>query len=444
LFQVTAQPSPASNSRSRLPPVTMTQLNQIDNIQALFRTQQADMPRLSTPTEKPNYSTLKRFQEAIEENAMSVPSNTTDLGHLALVISAADFTTANRSPFIQPSNPGEQPEQPALAGTTRDQTTEVIAMLPFTAAENIRLFNHQQQEFLRFRNTRTALKNQILNSIEDKYICSLKHSRTKYATITPLQLLDHLWTTYGKIDQADQSANEKRMRAQWNPPMAIESLFEQLQEGQTFAAKGDETISDSQLMRWAYENLLSTGLFDRDCARWRKKPATEQTWANFKTFFTIAEDDRSKNATTAEATFTANQVQQLIQQELAAFIQQENQSNAENIPPPPASNPPAQEQSANAITAADIQKMINSAINQTPPPPREGLRQRNPNHQNKPHPKAQALEDGTPVTYCWTHGVTRNLHHCSKTCSRKAENHKDDATYDNRMGGSEIRQKSKK
>jgi hypothetical protein len=284
----------------------MTQTNQIDNIQALFCTQQADMPRLSTPTEKPNYTTLKKFQEAIEENVMSVPSNTTDLGHLALVISAVDFATANGSPFVTPENLGEQPDQPALAGATRDQTNEVIAMLPFTAAKNIRLYNHKQQEFLRFRNTRTALKNQILNSIEDKYICTLKHSRTKYATITPLELLEHLWNTYGKINQADQTANEKCMQAQWNLPTAIESLFEQLQEGQTFTAKGEETISDSQLMRWAYKNLLATGLFDRDCARWRKKPATDQTWANFKQFFTIAEDDRSKNATTAEATFTAN------------------------------------------------------------------------------------------------------------------------------------------
>ena len=416
-------------------------INQPDNIQALFRTQQADMPRLSSPTEKPNYSTLKKFQEAIEENAMSVPSNSTDLGHLAIVISAADFTTANGSPFITPTNPGDQPNQPVVAGTTRDQTNDAIALLPFTAAENIRLYNHKQQEFLRFRNTRTALKNQILNSIEDKYICSLKHSRTKYAIVTPLEILDHLWITYGKIDQADQTANEKRMRAQWNPPTAIESLFEQLQEGQTFAAKGDETISDSQLMRWAYENLLSTGLFDRDCARWRKKPTTDQTWENFKTFFTIAEDDRFKNTTTSEATFTANQVQQLIQQELAAFIQQETQSNAENIPP--AKPTPVQEQ-ANSITAADIQKMINSAINQTPPPPRDVLRPRNNNNNNKPRPKAQALEDGTPVTYCWTHGITRNLYHHSKACSRKAENHKDEATYENRMGGSETRQKSRK
>jgi hypothetical protein len=151
---------------------------------------------------------------SLEENAMPVPSNTTDLGHLAIMISPADFTTANGLPFITPSNPGDQPEQPALTGPTRDQTTDVTAMLPFTATKYIHLFNHKQQEFLHFQNIRTTLKNQILNSIEDKYICSLKHSHTKYVTVTPLQLLDHLWITYGKIDQADQSGNEKCTRAQ--------------------------------------------------------------------------------------------------------------------------------------------------------------------------------------------------------------------------------------
>ena len=35
--------------------------------------------------------------------------------------------------------------------------------------------------------------------------------------------------------------------------------------------------------------------------------------------------------------------------------------------------------------------------------------------------------------YCWTHG---GCNHCSSKCSRKAPGHRDEATFDNRMGGS--------
>jgi hypothetical protein len=417
----------------------MSQTHQESNIQALFRTQTANMPRISTSTEKPSYTSLKKFQEAIDENAMSVPSYTTDLGHLALVIPPEDFTSANGgADFIIPSNPGERPTAPDVGGT-REGAATALTMLPFTAAENIRVFNQQQQEYIKFRNTRTALKNQILNCVEEKYVSVLKNHRTLFATVTPLQILTHLWTTYGKVDQTDQTANEQRMRAQWNPPSAIETLFEQLEDGQSFASRGDETISDSQLVRWGYENVLQTGLFDRDCAKWRKKTSVDRTWANFKIFFATADDDRSKNTTASEATYTANQVQQLIQQELAAFIQHEQAEKENNQPPPP---PPAQEQ-ANAVTAADIQKMIDSAINQSAPPPsNRPLRPRN--GRSRQVLKAQALDDGTPVTYCWTHGITSNLRHTSHTCTRKAENHKDEATYDNRMGGSDQRQKARK
>eukprot|EP00957_Ditylum_brightwellii_P097825 7449294-Ditylum_brightwellii.AAC.1 len=41
------------------------------------------------------------------------------------------------------------------------------------------------------------------------------------------------------------------------------------------------------------------------------------------------------------------------------------------------------------------------------------------------------------VKYCWTCRV--QTYHHGKNCNNKAEGHKDDATLDNRMGGSEKR-----
>ena len=43
-------------------------------------------------------------------------------------------------------------------------------------------------------------------------------------------------------------------------------------------------------------------------------------------------------------------------------------------------------------------------------------------------------ENGIPVSYCWTHGITHNLCHQSKLCQRKAEYHKDESNFTNQLG----------
>ena len=58
--------------------------------------------------------------------------------------------------------------------------------------------------------------------------------------LPPLEILTHLWTTYGEVGENDLKPNEKRMKTQWNPPTPIETLFKQLEEGQAFAAEGNE------------------------------------------------------------------------------------------------------------------------------------------------------------------------------------------------------------
>ena len=60
--------------------------------------------------------------------------------------------------------------------------------------------------------------------------------------------MTYIWDTYGTIDDADQTLNEQHMKQQWMPPTTIETLFEQLDDGKLFAAKGNEIIDDSQLM----------------------------------------------------------------------------------------------------------------------------------------------------------------------------------------------------
>jgi hypothetical protein len=87
-----------------------------DTIITSFTVKPENMPRISTDASKPTYSTLRAFQDAIQDNAMTIPSPQTELGHLALVISPADFFAVNaRTAFIVPTDPGLAPTNPAAA-----------------------------------------------------------------------------------------------------------------------------------------------------------------------------------------------------------------------------------------------------------------------------------------------------------------------------------------
>ena len=214
-------------------------------------------------------------------------------------------------------------------------------------------------------------------------------------------------------------------------PNPIEDLFKQLREGQEFAKKGGETIDDNTLVRYGYEVINNTGMFESKCAKRRKKKANEQTWEAFQTYWTIEVSDFIKNSTAESTTFTAAQVQEIIEHEVAAAT-----AAVQSIPKPPP--PPEATPSANAVTQADITNMIAQAINQLQPSGPKGITPPTTKPKKTPLVCQGHNAEGQPITYCWTHGVTKNLRYNSTTCQRKAEGHKDQATLLNRMGDNDA------
>lgn len=94
---------------------------------------------------------------------------------------------------------------------------------------------------------------------------------------------------------------------------------------------------------------------------------------------------------------------------------------------------PSEIQQTDSANATDTIEDLRKEIKQM----REAM-QNNQRKQRKDVPPAQGKDDdGNDITYCWSHGITRNLWHNSKTCKRCKEGHKKEATLQNKMGGSE-------
>jgi len=130
----------------------------------------------------------------------------------------------------------------------------------------------------------------------------LKDPRLGYADVTPLQILTHLFTTYGTVTPHELSANFENMNKPWDPNQPIEDLYQQLEEAQEFAAE-HEPIIDATKIRTGVEIIEKTGLFELDVRDWRAKAIAEQTYANFKVHFTNANKERARKLTSASAGF---------------------------------------------------------------------------------------------------------------------------------------------
>ena len=162
------------------------------------------MPKISTPNAPPNYTSLQTFQDTINENDMAVPTPNTVLGHIALIMMKAHFTTANSGIYTDSISPRDKPKKPtAMRVITTKSAIEAVAgtagtistaptIDPFDVQETIHQFIQDQQTYAAWCATNTLLKNTIFNSVCDQYISLLKYPRKKYNIVTANQLLEHM------------------------------------------------------------------------------------------------------------------------------------------------------------------------------------------------------------------------------------------------------------
>jgi hypothetical protein len=320
---------------------------------------------------KPTFRTLRVAQLQLNMNAISVRTHRGDgiHGHLVLTMAPADFLLETNIPFVIPPMPPHDPTH--APGATAAQITETNRM--HTAA---------RAEYVTYHETDNALRALLINAVPHKYIEAIAHPTLLFGNTTTLQLLTHLWATYGTINYVDLMDNVERMQAPWNPEEGIDALFTQLKQGREYAAAGANPINELTTMTYGYCNIEQTGLFEAACREWRLTPTNAQTWANFEAKFRLADQDYNQTRTSRSAGYHR----------------------------------------ANATTAPNPTTMAPTA---TPPPG-------NP----VPRPVARKTTGPAPITsYCWTHGLLRSPDHTSANCKGKAEGHQDAATASNKMGG---------
>jgi hypothetical protein len=343
-----------------------------------------ELNRIGKVSAPPTYNTLRKCQSQLNANASAVDTTQgTGLhGLIVLTITTDDFYILTETdedddhPHPTPANPGN--------------------INPAANTAQARVHDERLYHYKLHTTTEKLLKKLLIASTPDIYISKLKHAVTNYATVTTLQLLTHLWETYGTVTAANLDENLKTMSTPWHPSTPIKLLFEQLSDGIILAEAGDSPLHNNHVVRIAYNIIQATGVFELPCRDWRALPEADKDYANLQIFFTKANKDRSTTASSA-GFHSSNSITTD-----KATIEALTKSNRE----------------------LQAKLLAHTKGKDTP-------------KYNKPNANDKPRFEG----YCHTHGTTHaptsaKLHN-STTCKNPGPNHIRTATKHNKQGGSE-------
>jgi hypothetical protein len=116
----------------------------------------------------------------------------------------------------------------------------------------------------------------------------LNNDMVGFSNTTVIDMLEHLFLSYGSITTLDLEHNFENMRNAWDPQQSVKTLLKQIQDCVDYAVAGGITIIEAQKLTTAYTKVFSTVNFHSACRRWNERNHQDNTWNNFKIHFAMA------------------------------------------------------------------------------------------------------------------------------------------------------------
>ena len=372
---------------------------------------------------EPTYETIHAVHAILKANAASVASELGGGAHglLGLTLPNTTYTPLSGVAFTRPANPGLTPVIPARS------TGDTVRRIERQHKETLRAYHEVNR-------TDSALKQQLLSAFDDMYLKAQKQIHVGYSNRSTLQLLQHLYDSYGLISQMDLDDNKTRMKSPYDITTPIENLFAQIDESLEYADSGNSPFTNAQIVTNAYILIFSTGQLERACEEWDSKAEADKTWPNFKTHFRAAHQRYIKQQRLRQSHFNSPQGQANVAQEqidtqhqTALALQALADATADDRYAVANLSMANKELTSHLDTMtskvasletkiSSLEVKIDKLITLSP---RKNTYDRNSNH------------------YCWTHGRTFNSNHTSKNCTQRKEGHKKNATLHQKMGGND-------
>jgi hypothetical protein len=400
-----------------------------------------EYPELDKIHGEPTPDALLVLKNQLKANATSVPSNLSDglHGHIFLVLTPAQYALFSNDPFIHPLHPG------------------VLHIPANTTGPQAQVLRERHKEELRvFREVTgvdKALKQQITKAIHPDYLLAIRNRQTNSLSGTIAQVLGYLFTTYGHISISSLETKEDELRAfSYHPGQPVDVVFNAVDDLVEFADLAGQPMSQRQTISRAYVILHKTNQFDRAITEWNRKLPVEKTWINFKTHFRTAHRELRESAPT---TLAASE----LHEHNAALVKQVVEGVRDTLMPSSHEDDPTVEilqQIVNSTTQnsttqqklLDQLKLMHDRMQTMEIQLASTTQSSNYFHQGghqggyqggyqNGHQGGRGGSHGNRNRryhrYCWTHG---GCAHDGAHCRYKATNHKQEATFQNKLGGS--------
>jgi hypothetical protein len=232
---------------------------------------------------KPTYESLQNGLTELKANASSVPSTLGggQHGHLGLLLSDARYTAlAHAAPFISPGNPG--PFVPPAAGTGPQ----------IEAAKDV--WKQLQQTFELCQATEKALIAQIVEMVDPIYIRALLNRATGQYSSSIRELIDHLFTTYGRITPQQVKAKETELlNMHYDISQPVDHVCNCIDDLSDLADSANSPLSSQQMIDLAYVIFAKQTILQPDLPLWNRKPVADRTWENMMEHLRDAQADLS-------------------------------------------------------------------------------------------------------------------------------------------------------
>ena len=385
---------------------------------------------------EPTYETLQIIANELKTNAATVRTHLGggNHGHLGLVLPPVRYALISPTPFKRPTHPGAY--EPPAGGTGAQ-----IAAAKEAHEETTRVF----YECL---SVEAALRKQIVQAVESKYLKVIRNQHTNAITMTVSDILyTHLFPSYGLVT-AEKLMQEQRAVEDYmyDPRDPITDVYTAIDDLLDLADTAGSPFTQAQALKMGFEIIKRTGMFTDGLKQWISRPANQRTWTNFKVAMTT-ERDNLKKLGSLELQQTMNYQQANVMQQMVFAAIQEAVNEGTLVPTDThheseeqtQQEHPSQQQANAAMqdpTISIMMKQMQSMQEQIMKMMEMQMKMStnggsNNNGGQYKHPY-QPPKDKKAWKYCWTHGY---CHHDGATCTRKAQGHKDNATLQDPKGG---------
>ena len=118
----------------------------------------------------------------------------------------------------------------------------------------------------------TALRNQLLESVEDEYLNDLRNARTDTIIAPIYEIIDHLYETYGHLSNMDVSNREDALKQfPYDPMQPMDVVFTKVREFQDLCELAENAKTYIQLVQIAYMLFQKTGTFNDALLKWNDR-----------------------------------------------------------------------------------------------------------------------------------------------------------------------------